>query len=191
MIDISGQKNITVGPRPASRAQPQRSLGLGLQHLSIRVRKKVCSPGALVNTKAAIKAYSCVNSLNCASQQSSALQSLQMVCATDDNAAQTGVSRVVIAGGGIIGTAISYYLAKRGVTSTVVDRCGLAAAASGRAGGFLALDWNDASGLGPLARLSYKMHAGLEEELGIDIDYRHAHPALHTVHVLLLDGDIL
>jgi alkyl hydroperoxide reductase subunit AhpF len=46
----------------------------------------------------------------------------------------TQVSRVIICGGGIIGTAVSYYLAKKGVMSTVVDRCGLAAAASGRAG---------------------------------------------------------
>jgi glycine/D-amino acid oxidase-like deaminating enzyme len=41
---------------------------------------------------------------------------------------------VIICGGGVIGTAISYYLANKGVRSTVVDRCGLAAAASGRAG---------------------------------------------------------
>jgi glycine/D-amino acid oxidase-like deaminating enzyme len=44
------------------------------------------------------------------------------------------VNRVVICGGGVIGTAVCYYLAKQGVMSTVVDRCGLAAAASGRAG---------------------------------------------------------
>lgn len=128
-----------------------------------------------------------------------------VVSATDD----TAVARVIICGGGVIGTAVSYYLAKKGVQTTVVDKCGLAAAASGRAGvlschnldrqkrnelysantcpdstqvrqhsifagGFLALDWNDASRLGPLARLSYKLHAGLEEELGMALDYRHA-----------------
>ena len=80
---------------------------------------------------------------------------------------------VVICGGGIIGTAIAYYLAKKGVKSTVVDRSGIAAAASGRAGGFLALDWNDSTALGTLARLSYKLHAGLEEELGVPLDYRY------------------
>lgn len=58
-----------------------------------------------------------------------------MVCATaDDQSLPSDVSRVIICGGGVIGTAVSYYLAKRGVKSTVVDRCGLAAAASGRAG---------------------------------------------------------
>lgn len=57
-----------------------------------------------------------------------------MVSATDAEAPDPAISRVVICGGGVIGTAVSYYLAKQGVQSTVVDRCGLAAAASGRAG---------------------------------------------------------
>lgn len=82
------------------------------------------------------------------------------------------VCSVVICGGGVIGTAIAYYLAKKGVKSTVIDRSGIAAAASGRAGGFLALDWNDSSALGPLTRLSFKLHAGLEAELGVSLDYR-------------------
>lgn len=82
------------------------------------------------------------------------------------------ICSVVICGGGVIGTAIAYYLAKKGVKSTVVDRSGIAAAASGRAGGFLALDWNDSSALGALARLSFKLHAGLEEELEAPLDYR-------------------
>lgn len=60
---------------------------------------------------------------------------------------------------------------------------------SAHAGGFLALDWNDASRLGPLARLSYQLHAGLEAELGIALDYRHAFHAHHcrlTVYFLCL-----
>lgn len=75
-----------------------------------------------------------------------------MVCATtDDKSVQTDVSRVIICGGGVIGTAVSYYLAKRGIRSTVVDRCGLAAAASGRAGvldpdWYLAHEWHPATG---------------------------------------------
>lgn len=80
--------------------------------------------------------------------------------------------RIVICGGGIIGTSIAYYLAKKGLCSTVVDRSEVAAAASGRAGGFLALDWNDASPLGPFSRMSYAMHEGLEQELGVSLDYR-------------------
>ena len=79
---------------------------------------------------------------------------------------------VVICGAGIIGAATAYYLAKRGVASTLIDRVGVAAAASGRAGGFLAKDWNDASPVGPLARLSFDLHCGLQDELGCEIDFR-------------------
>lgn len=53
--------------------------------------------------------------------------------------------RVVICGGGIIGSCISFYLSERGVASTIVEREEVACAASGKAGGFLALDWNDRS----------------------------------------------
>jgi hypothetical protein len=34
---------------------------------------------------------------------------------------------------------------------------------AGKAGGFLALDWNDGSPVGPLARHSYALHAQLAE----------------------------
>ena len=50
----------------------------------------------------------------------------------------------------------------------VIQRFHMVIVSSAHAGGFLALDWNDASRLGPLARLSYQLHAGLEAELGID-----------------------
>ena len=43
---------------------------------------------------------------------------------------------------------------------------------AGKAGGFLALDWNDGSPVGDLARLSYKAHQQLAEELGRDVGYR-------------------
>ncbi|KAL1530187.1 hypothetical protein AB1Y20_001103 [Prymnesium parvum] len=79
---------------------------------------------------------------------------------------------VVICGGGIIGTSIAYYLAKRGVVSTVVDRVGICPAASGKAGGFLALDWNDGGPVGPLTRKSFELHAFLAEELNARTDYR-------------------
>ena len=49
--------------------------------------------------------------------------------------------RVVIAGGGVIGCATAYYLAKEhGIGATIVDRKSIAAAASGNAGGFLPND---------------------------------------------------
>ncbi len=49
--------------------------------------------------------------------------------------------RVVICGGGVIGACTAYFLSRRGIDVTVVERTEVAAAASGKAGGFLALDW--------------------------------------------------
>jgi FAD dependent oxidoreductase len=86
--------------------------------------------------------------------------------------AQLRTRRVVVCGGGIIGATTAYYLAKRGQRCVVVDRAGAAAAASGRAGGFLAKDWCDGSAVGALARVSYDLHAGLAEELQRETDYR-------------------
>ena len=45
-----------------------------------------------------------------------------------------GSKRVVICGGGVIGTSIAYHLALRGIKATVVDKKGLAPAASSKAG---------------------------------------------------------
>jgi glycine/D-amino acid oxidase-like deaminating enzyme len=67
---------------------------------------------------------------------------------------------------------VAYYLALRGVTCTVIERCGVACAASGKAGGFLALDWCDNTPLGPLARTSFALHAQLPQTLGTDYGYR-------------------
>jgi glycine/D-amino acid oxidase-like deaminating enzyme len=85
---------------------------------------------------------------------------------------KTSHSQVVICGGGVIGAAIAYYLSRRGVAATVVERCGVACAASGKAGGFLAKDWCDGSALGPLARKSFELHADLARTLNGDYGYR-------------------
>ena len=79
---------------------------------------------------------------------------------------------VVVCGAGVIGAATAYFLARRGVAVTVVERSGVACAASGKSGGFLALDWCDASPLGPLARASFALHAELARALGADYGYR-------------------
>jgi glycine/D-amino acid oxidase-like deaminating enzyme len=80
--------------------------------------------------------------------------------------------RVLICGGGVIGAAVAYFLARRGVRSTVIERTGLACAASGKSGGFLALDWCDATPLAALARRSFALHARLAEEIAADWGYR-------------------
>ena len=42
--------------------------------------------------------------------------------------------RVLICGGGVIGASIAYFLSRRGVEVTVIERVGVASAASGKAG---------------------------------------------------------
>jgi glycine/D-amino acid oxidase-like deaminating enzyme len=71
-----------------------------------------------------------------------------------------------------MGASVAYFLARRGVTVTVVERSGVACAASGKSGGFLALGWCDDSPLGPLARASFALHAELADQLGTDYGYR-------------------
>ena len=80
--------------------------------------------------------------------------------------------RVLICGGGVIGASIAYFLSCRGVATTVIERTGLACAASGKAGGFLALDWCDGTPLEALARRSFALHARLAAEIGGDWGYR-------------------
>src|SRR2546427_10074666 len=79
---------------------------------------------------------------------------------------------VVVCGAGVMGAAVSYFLASRGVAVTVVERSAVACAASGKSGGFLALDWCDGSPLEPLARVSFALHAKLPREVGTDYGYR-------------------
>jgi glycine/D-amino acid oxidase-like deaminating enzyme len=77
-----------------------------------------------------------------------------------------------VCGAGVVGASVAYFLARRGVGVTVVERTGVACAASGKSGGFLALDWCDDSPLGPLARASFALHAELARELGSGYGYR-------------------
>src|SRR4030095_15944720 len=79
---------------------------------------------------------------------------------------------VIVCGAGVVGASVAYFLARRGVGVTVVERTGVACAASGKSGGFLALDWCDGSPLGPLARASFALHAELARELPGDKGYR-------------------
>jgi glycine/D-amino acid oxidase-like deaminating enzyme len=80
--------------------------------------------------------------------------------------------RVLICGGGVIGASIAYFLSRRGVKAIVIERSGLACAASGKSGGFLALDWCDGTPLELLARRSFALHASLPEEIDGDWGYR-------------------
>jgi len=80
--------------------------------------------------------------------------------------------RVVICGGGAIGTSIAYFLARRGARPVVIERHEVAGSASGKSGGFLALDWCRGTALDRLARRSFELHAQIAEELGNPWGYR-------------------
>src|SRR6516165_1050107 len=79
---------------------------------------------------------------------------------------------VVICGGGVIGTCTAYFLSQRGIDVTVVERTEVAAAASGKAGGFLARDWCVGTPLDALARRSFQLHAALPHEIAGDWAYQ-------------------
>ena len=79
--------------------------------------------------------------------------------------------RVVICGGGVIGACTAYFLSRRGAEVVVVERAGVANGASGKSGGFLALDWCDGTALADLARRSFALHESLAAEIG-GWDYR-------------------
>jgi glycine/D-amino acid oxidase-like deaminating enzyme len=76
--------------------------------------------------------------------------------------------RVVICGGGVIGACTAYFPSRRGIDVIVVERTEVAAAASGKAGGFLALDWCAGTALNALARRSFQLHDALRYEIAGD-----------------------
>ncbi|RPH73910.1 FAD-dependent oxidoreductase, partial [bacterium] len=65
-------------------------------------------------------------------------------------------SDVVVVGGGIIGTACAYELARSGASVTLLERDELATGASGRNIGFFGLSWDPA--LDPMARSSLDLY---------------------------------
>jgi glycine/D-amino acid oxidase-like deaminating enzyme len=72
----------------------------------------------------------------------------------------------------VIGASIAYFLSRRGVTTTVIESTALACAASGKSGGFLALDWCDGTPLQMLARRSFALHSRMVDEIDGDWGYR-------------------
>jgi glycine/D-amino acid oxidase-like deaminating enzyme len=81
-------------------------------------------------------------------------------------------NRIVICSGGAIGAAIAYFISRRGAQPIVIERHEVAGAASGKSGGFLALDWCRGNPLDKLARRSFALHAELSSKLGNPWGYR-------------------
>jgi glycine/D-amino acid oxidase-like deaminating enzyme len=82
----------------------------------------------------------------------------------------TNPQRIVIIGGGIAGISTAYYLIRSaslpsGSSITIIEGTDIAAAASGKSGGFLAKDWHG-SATASLSAMSYDLHKGLADEYG-------------------------
>ena len=78
----------------------------------------------------------------------------------------TDTQHIVIVGGGIIGSSIAYFLSRQATCPKVTlleSSKAVAPGASGKAGGFLALDWHGTS-TASLAALSFKLHRKLAKE---------------------------
>src|SRR6476661_6109787 len=126
----------------------------------VRTRRRAllrcsCSPRVLQGTATTPALEATRRSAPCASRSAIVLAERTEV------PARRNEMRVVICGGGVIGACTAYFLARCGVDVTVVERTGIACAASGKAGGFLALDWCAGGPLDPLARRSFTLHAEL------------------------------
>lgn len=65
-----------------------------------------------------------------------------------------------------VGASTAYHLALRGVKPVVIERSKVAAAASGKAGGFLAGGWGSGPTV-PMHEISFDMHEKLAETLGV------------------------
>mmetsp|Transcript_31617 Transcript_31617/g.87239 ORF Transcript_31617/g.87239 Transcript_31617/m.87239 type:complete len:344 (+) Transcript_31617:68-1099(+) len=83
------------------------------------------------------------------------------------------MATVVVVGGGVVGAATAYYLSERGQKVKLVEKCNVACHSSGKAGGFLALDWHGSGPGAALAKRSFSLHEQLAETFGEEkVGYR-------------------
>lgn len=89
----------------------------------------------------------------------------------------------------MIGACTAYFLSQNPQTAvTVVEKSSPACAASGKAGGFLALDWCDGGPVSSLARASFKLHKSLAEKFNGEEVY--GYRALTTLSVPVLSEPV-
>ena len=78
---------------------------------------------------------------------------------------------VAVIGGGVIGCAVAYYLAKRGMRVTVIERAAVGGGASAANTGAIALATKKPGAALDLAMASQRLYPGLASELGTDLEY--------------------
>jgi sarcosine oxidase subunit beta len=81
-------------------------------------------------------------------------------------------AEVVVIGGGARGCSCAYHLAKAGVRVTLVEKDGIASACSGATFALINVSHKDPGHYAALSLESARLFAGLEQELGEDLDYR-------------------
>ncbi len=79
-------------------------------------------------------------------------------------------AEVVVVGGGIMGCSTAYYLAKRGVQVTLVERNTICSGATARTGGAVRQQWRGPNELVPAIE-SVKLWKNLNQELDCDTEY--------------------
>lgn len=104
----------------------------------------------------------------------------------------TDSTQVAIIGGGAMGCAVAYYLAKAGVRSTIIEREGIATQASGyNAGGLNPLQGAGIPGpLSDIAAATFKMHGDLAQRLEDESGVEYHHKTIAFVTVAFDDSDI-
>ena len=78
---------------------------------------------------------------------------------------------VAVIGGGVIGCAVAYYLAKQGARVTVIERSVVGGGASAANSGVISMATKKPGLALDLAMSSQRLYPGLSAELGMDIDY--------------------
>ena len=79
---------------------------------------------------------------------------------------------VVVIGGGVRGCSCAYHLARAGVRVTLVEKDGIASGCSGATFALINVSHKDPAHYAALSLASAKLFAGLEDELGEDLEFR-------------------
>jgi glycine/D-amino acid oxidase-like deaminating enzyme len=79
---------------------------------------------------------------------------------------------VVVIGGGVRGCSCAYHLARAGVRVTLVEKDGIASGCSGATFALINVSHKDPAHYATLSLESAKLFAGLEDELGEDLEFR-------------------
>ena len=78
---------------------------------------------------------------------------------------------VAVIGGGVIGCAVAYYLARQGATVTIIERAAVGSGASNANSGVISMATKKPGLSLDLAMASQRLYPGLAAELGMDIEY--------------------